>query len=98
MKENEFQGLLKREIKERLPGCMVLKSDPNDIQGIPDILVLYKNRWGALECKKSSNSSKRPNQDYYISKMNDMSFASFIFPENKGDVLNALEQSLKADK
>lgn len=95
MNENVFQSNLIREIKARFSGCFVLKSDPNYIQGIPDLLVLYKNRWAALECKRSATATHRPNQDYYIRTMDRMSFAAFICPENKEDVLNAMERSLK---
>lgn len=93
MRENSFQMHLKQEIKQRFPGCYILKNDPNCIQGFPDLLILYKNRWAALELKRSSTASHRPNQDYYVKKLNDISFAAFIFPENKEEVLNAMEQS-----
>ena len=92
-KENEFQAGLIKEIKARFPGAMVLKNDPNYIQGIPDLTVFYGDKWAMLECKRSSDSSKRPNQEYYIDKLGEMSFASFISPENKEEVLNELEQS-----
>lgn len=95
MLENRFQRELIRDIKEMLPGAIVMKNDPNYIQGIPDILVLYKKRWGALECKKSSGAKKQPNQEYYVDTMNDMSFAAFICPENKEEVLGELQQALK---
>jgi hypothetical protein len=74
----------------------VLKNDANYIQGIPDLLILNENKWAALECKKDKKASKRPNQDYYIQKMNKMSFARFISPENKEEVLDEMERSLKA--
>ena len=90
MLENRFKTRLIREIKEMLPGAMVLHLDPNEIQGIPDLLVLYRNRWAALEGKKNEYASHRPNQAYYVDLMNDMSFASFIYPENKDEVLNEL--------
>ncbi len=93
--ENEFQGKLIKELKERFPGCMVLKNDPNYIQGIPDLMVLHKNKWAALECKKEEDANKQPNQPYYISKMNEMSYASFIYPENKEKVLDELQQAFK---
>lgn len=93
MKENKFQSDLKKEIKKRFPGCIVTKLDSSDIQGIPDLLVLYKNKWAALEVKKDANASKRPNQEYYVARMNEMSFSKFIFPENKEDVLNELQQA-----
>ena len=92
-RESNFQGELIKEIKDRFPGAMVLKNDPNYIQGIPDLLILFKNKWAALECKRTSRASHRPNQDYYISKMNEMSYASFVFPENKEEVLNDLQKT-----
>lgn len=96
MKENKFQNKLIYDIKCRCPDCLVLKNDANYIQGIPDLLVLYKSKWAALECKKDDKASKRPNQAYYIQKMNKMSFARFISPENKEEVLDEMERSLKA--
>lgn len=96
MKENKFQAQLIHDIKCRCPDCMVLKNDPNYIQGIPDLLVLNGKNWAALECKKSNKASKRPNQEHYIQKMHKMSFASFISPENKEEVLDAMERSFKA--
>lgn len=96
MLENKFQGKLIKRIKERFPGCMVLKNDANYIQGIPDLIILYNGHWATLECKKSPDESHRPNQDYYISKMNEMSFASFIYPENEEEVLNEMERSFKS--
>ena len=96
MKESEFQSKLIRRLKNILPGCIVLKNDANYIQGIPDLMILYNDKWAALECKKSANANKRPNQEYYISKMNEMSFAAFISPESEEEVLSALQQSLRA--
>ena len=91
-KENEFQSKLKKELKERYEGCIVTKLDANDIQGIPDLLILYKNKWATLENKKDSKATKQPNQDYYVNKMNDMSFSKFIYPENKKEVLEELDK------
>lgn len=95
-KESEFQAKLIREIKLIFPDCIVLKNDPTYLQGMPDILILCKDKWAALECKRSSSSSHRPNQDYYISRLNEMSFASFIFPENKEIVLHELQQTFES--
>ena len=95
MLENKFKQKLVGEIRERLPGCIVMHMDPNEIQGIPDLLILYQDKWAALEGKKSKNESHRPNQDYYVEKMDKMSFARFIYPENKEEVLDELLRSLQ---
>ena len=88
--ESKFQAELKKELKTLFPGCIVTKLDSGDIQGIPDLLILFKDKWAALECKKSAKASHRPNQDYYVALMNKMSFSRFIYPENKEDILNEL--------
>lgn len=90
MLENRFKTNLRKDLERLFPGCIILHMDPNEIQGIPDLLILYRDRWAALEGKKSANASVRPNQEYYVDLMNDMSFASFICPENKEEVLDAL--------
>ena len=95
MKENKFQSKFIKELKTEFPGCIVLKNDANYIQGIPDLLILYKKYWAALECKRSKKASHRPNQDYYISKMNGMSFASFVYPENKEEILDELQRTFR---
>lgn len=88
--ESNFQSKLIKELKKIFAGCLVMKSDSGYIQGIPDLLVLYKNKWASLECKKSAGASKRPNQEYYVNLMNSMSFSRFISPENKKTVLDEL--------
>ena len=96
MLENKFQANLIREIKNLLPGCIVMKNDSSYIQGIPDLLILYKDKWASLECKKNARASKQPNQEYYVGMMDDMSFARFICPENKEDILNELCKTLQS--
>jgi hypothetical protein len=91
--ESGFQDKLSKELENRFPGCMVLKQDA--FQGIPDLLVLYKNKWASLECKKNAKAKKQPNQEYYVGVMNDMSFSRFIYPENKEEVLRELSEAFE---
>lgn len=92
MLENKFQANLIKEIKNRFPGCMVQKNDSSYIQGIPDLTIYHGERWATLEVKKDAKASKQPNQEYYVGKMDDMSFSRFIYPENKDEVLHDLER------
>lgn len=94
-KESKFQKELIDEIKNIFPGCMVLKNDSGYLQGIPDLTILYKKHWACLEVKRSANANHQPNQDYYINKINKMSFGRFIFPENKNQVLEELRKEFK---
>lgn len=91
--ESGFQDKLRKELKELFPGCLIFKMD--QIQGIPDLLVLYRNKWASLECKKNANAKRQPNQDYYVKLMNEMSFSRIIFPENKEEVLSELRKAFK---
>lgn len=94
--ESGFQDGLRDDLYDLFPGCMIMKLDSGYIQGIPDLLILYKDKWAVLECKKSANARRQPNQEYYVNKMNDMSFAAFICPENKEEVLYELQRAFEA--
>lgn len=95
MKESKFQKELIDDLKREFPGCIILKNDPNYIQGIPDLLVLYRDHWAALECKKEEKAHHQPNQEYYISVMNKMSYARFVYPENKEEILDELQHTFR---
>ena len=94
--ERDFQPELIKDLKKMFPGCLVMKLDSSYIQGIPDLLILWKDRWAILECKKSANAEKQPNQPYYVDMLNAMSFARFIFPENKEEVLRELYEAFRS--
>lgn len=103
MRESSFQSGLIKELKSRFNGCIVMKNDAGYIQGIPDLLVLYEDKWAALECKrdiKAIEKSKmaQPSQHYYVDRMNGMSYASYICPENKKEVLDELEHAFKPER
>jgi hypothetical protein len=96
--EAKFQKQLKKDIKERFPGCYILKNDPNQLQGIPDLTVLWEDKWAMLEVKASKSAKHRPNQDEHVERLNSMSYAAFVYPENEEDVLDALERSFKGTR
>lgn len=91
--ESGFQDRLIKELKELFPGCMTFKMD--QIQGIPDLLVLYKDKWAMLECKRGAGAKKQPNQEYYVDLLNKMSFSRFIHKDNKEEVLRDLQRSFQ---
>lgn len=94
--EGDFQGELIKELTDLYPGSFILKNDPTYIQGFPDLTILYNNKWATLECKKSKKENHQPNQDYYVDRCRQMSYSSFICPENKEEVLNELQQALRS--
>lgn len=92
MLESKFQANLIKELKKEFPGCIVLKNDSSYLQGVPDLLILYRDKWSTLEVKKCATAKHQPNQDYYVNKMNEMSHSAFIYPENKDEVMAELRQ------
>lgn len=96
MLERDFQKKLVKKLESQYPDAIIFKNETK--QGFPDLTILYEDRWALLECKRETDASHRPNQDYWVSRANKMSFASFIYPENEGEVLNALEQALRSDR
>lgn len=95
MLESTYQARLIKKLERRFPGCMILKNDSGYKQGIPDLLVLFGDQWALLEVKASANARQQPNQEYYIGRGRELSFAAFIYPENEEEVLSELQQSFK---
>ena len=96
MLESSFQAQLIKDLKKIFPGCIVTKNDSSYIQGIPDLTIFYKDKRATLECKQNARAKKQPNQEYYVGRMNEMSFSKFICPENKEEVLYELQQTFKS--
>ena len=94
--ESKFQKDLMDEIRDLYPGCVIIKNDPNYIQGFPDWTILYKDKWAVLEAKREKKSPKQPNQDHYVDTLNAMSYSSFVYPENKEAVLNELRKTFES--
>ena len=94
--EKQFQKEVIRDLKNEFENSIVTKLDSGHTQGIPDLLILYGNKWATLECKKSKKAHRQPNQEYYVNKMNNMSFSRFIYPENKEEVFDELHKAFKS--
>lgn len=95
MRENAYQKQLIKKIESLIPGAIVLKNNPAQKQGIPDLLVLTESGWGMLEVKTSDKSPIQPNQEYWVDRLGVMGFSSFIWPDIEEEVLRELQQTLK---
>lgn len=95
MLESEYQAKLIKKLRRMFPGCIILKNDTDYLQGIPDLTILYGLRWATLEVKASADAPIRPNQEYYVEEMREMSYSAFIYPENEREVLRELQQALE---
>ena len=95
MTENQYQAKLIKKLERMFPGCLILKNDSGLRQGVPDLVILWYDYWASLEVKPSEDAAQQPNQDYYIRRLDEMSFAAFIYPENEEEVLNALQQAFE---
>lgn len=92
-----FKAHLLKELEHRFPGCVIFHQDPHAThQGIPDLLILHNNNWAMLETKAAVKAKRQPNQEYWVHIYNEMSFAAFIYPENEGEILDALQHSLRS--
>lgn len=98
MLESKFvRDTLKPELEARFPGIEIIKMDANQKQGSPDHLLLYEDKWAMLESKNRPNATQRPNQEYYVNKYNEMSFAAFVNPQNYHEVLDDLQQAFRPE-
>lgn len=96
MLERDFERGLRKRLERLFPGCLYLKLDPTAIQGIPDRLVVWQDRWAALELKRSRRAKRQPNQEHYVRMMDEWSFAAFVYPENVEEVLDALQRAFRS--
>lgn len=96
MLERDYQAKLIKKLRVKFPGCVILKNDSDYMPGVPDLTILYKDRWAMLEVKACEDSPIRPNQDYYIYKLDKMSYAAFIYPANEEEVLVDLQHAFKS--
>jgi hypothetical protein len=96
MIESHYQADLIKKLRVLLPDCVILKNDTSYMQGVPDLLILFQDKWAMLEVKVSAGAAVQPNQQFYVEQFNEMSFAAFIYPENEKRVLDALQRSLTA--
>lgn len=95
MRENQYQAYLIKKLRSMFETCFILKNDPELQQGIPDLIILFEDKWAMLEVKASVSSRVQPNQEYYVAMFDDMSFAAFIYPENEEEVLDALQHAFR---
>lgn len=94
MRENKYQSYIIDQLEKMFPGCFILKNDSAYLQGVPDLLILYQDKWAMLEIKVRKNTE--PNQEYWVEHLNQMSFAAFIEPDNEEDVLYELQRTFAA--
>jgi hypothetical protein len=95
MTENKYQARIIKKLEVMFPGCMIMKTDTSLQQGLPDLIILWHKFWASLEIKASASASSQPNQNHFIERLNEMSFAAYIYPENETEVLSALQQAFK---
>lgn len=98
MLEGAFKTKLRKDLEKMFPGCIILKNDANYLQGVPDMLILWKRHWATLETKVAHKSKRQPNQEYYVNLMDEMSFSAFICPDNKEEVLYALQSAFRTSR
>lgn len=98
MAESKFQADLVKKLNRLFPRCVILKNDSGYRQGVPDLIILHRDRWAMLECKRSRNAAQQPNQDYYVEQLGEMSFAAFIYPENEDEVLHDLQRAFSIQR
>lgn len=94
MLESKFKTRLRNRIEKEFPGAIVMHTNPVERRGAPDLVVLYKDKWVALEGKQESKSSHRPLQDYRVEEWNKLSFARFVEPSNEQDVIDDMHAYL----
>lgn len=92
-KEAQLQRKIITWLKER--GCVVIKLSavPGVPNGIPDVLFLKGKHWGFFEVKASPTARFQPLQKEWVAKLDSMSYARVVYPENWKSIKDELENS-----
>lgn len=94
--ESTYQAALIKLLEQLFPGCIILKNDTDYQQGIPDLTILWRERWAFLEVKAYEGAPEQPNQRYFIEAAARLSFGAFIYPENEEEVLHDLQHAFRS--
>lgn len=101
MLESTFKKRFLNELVERLAffdvELEIVPTIPH-VWSFPDTIVLGPKVWAALEFKRDSTASKRPNQPYYVERLNEMGYSAFVEPGNGEEVMDDLERLFKASR
>lgn len=93
-KEQELQKKIISYLKKK--GCYVIKinQDAKSHVGTPDVIAMKEGFWLAIEVKASKTAKFQPLQKETIEKLNEMSWAKVVYPENWEDVQKELNELL----
>lgn len=97
-REGSFKSQFIKRLQREYPRAIITKNDANQLQGIPDILFLLETFWAVFEAKDNVDSPYRPNQEYYLDLMNNMSFARVVYPEIEEEVIRELQRAYRTSR
>lgn len=69
MKESHLQAKIMDYLKKNCPGCWIFNTNDRTQVGIPDILMLYENKFYAFEVKVPGQDA-RDMQRYILNRIN----------------------------
>lgn len=91
MSESQLQSEIIKHLKSL--GCYVIKHPAG--AGVPvgtaDLSFYIEGFYGFLEVKKSARAARQPLQDAFIKKMDEWSYARFVYPENWATIRAEIE-------
>lgn len=94
MTEQKLQTEITKWLRQK--GCYVIKLNATAgvPVGAPDVLALKDGFWVALEIKASKTAHKQPLQQETIDKLDEWSYAKFVWPDNWPLIQSELERML----
>lgn len=86
MKESSYQKALMKWIREHGAFCWKMQQNATTQSGVSDILFLFLDSYGFIECKKDKNSPLRPGQLEFLNEQSKYVFAEIAYPEIDEDI------------
>lgn len=94
MLEKTFVKQFRYDLMDRTRGTDLDYIYPKTyVRSQPDLVILGPNMtWAALEFKRDKDADRQPMQEWHINRLKKKGYAGFVYPENREEVLDELEE------
>lgn len=89
--EKNIQSKFISDLRKSGYKCFKQQMNATTRAGTPDLFIFKEGFWGWIEFKQHKNSKARPGQKENVAWANENSWGSFVYEENKAEVLKYLK-------
>jgi hypothetical protein len=94
-READLQSKFLSSLRKLGYKCFKQQMNATTRAGTPDAFIFKEGFWGWIEFKQHKNSKARPGQKENVEWAKENSWGSFVYAENKDEVLKELKEMAK---